>query len=118
MSSKRQPLYWLLAIIVSPFISGCQHVAARKCDLKFSGFDLDLIGFEPDRLEDILAGLGPSGLTDPDSTPELSEHPVTQSGDIWHLGDHRIGCGDSTGAADVEPVLTGSRPDLMVADPP
>jgi hypothetical protein len=27
-------------------------------DLKFNGFDLDLIGFEPDRLEDILGGLG------------------------------------------------------------
>jgi hypothetical protein len=64
--------------------------------LKFSGFDLELIGFEPDRLEDILAGLGSRGLTDPDSTPEVFENPVTQSGDIWLLGDHRIGCGDST----------------------
>jgi DNA modification methylase len=87
-------------------------------DLKFSGFAIELTGFEPDRLEDILAGLGSSGLTDPDSTPEVSENPVTQSGDIWLLGDHRIGCGDSTSAADVEPVLTGSRPDLMVTDPP
>jgi hypothetical protein len=87
-------------------------------DLKFGGFDLDLIGFEPDRLEDILAGLGSSGLTDPDSTPEVSESPVTQSGDIWLLGDHRIGCGDSTNAADVEPVLAGSQPNLMVTDPP
>src|SRR6516162_6801163 len=29
-------------------------------DLKFSGFDLDLIGFEPDRLDEILRGLGSS----------------------------------------------------------
>jgi hypothetical protein len=29
-SSKRQPLYWLLVIIVSPLTSGCQQVAARK----------------------------------------------------------------------------------------
>jgi len=87
-------------------------------DLKFSGFDLELIGFEPDRLEDILAGLGSSGLTDPDSTPAVAENPGAQSGDIWLLGDHRIGCGDSTSATDVEPVLAGSRPDLMVTDPP
>jgi ParB-like chromosome segregation protein Spo0J len=65
-------------------------------DLKLAGFELDLIGFKPDRLEDILAGLGSSGLTDPDSTPEVPETPVTQSGDIWLLGGHRIGCGDST----------------------
>jgi DNA modification methylase len=87
-------------------------------DLKFGGFDLELIGFEPNRLEDILAGLGSSSLTDPDSTPEVPQNPVTQSGDVWVLGDHRIGCGDSTCAADVEPVLAGSRPDLMVTDPP
>ena len=87
-------------------------------DLEFSGFDLELTGFEPDRLEDILAGLGSSGLTDPDSTPEVSENPVTQSGDIWLLGDHRIGCGDSTSATDVERVLAGAQPHVMIADPP
>jgi hypothetical protein len=87
-------------------------------DLKFSGFDLELIGFEPDRLEDILAELGSRGLTDPDSTPEIPENPVTQSGDTWLAGSHRIGCGDSTNAADVEPVLAGSQPDLMITDPP
>jgi DNA modification methylase len=87
-------------------------------DLKFGGFDLGLIGFEPDRLEDILAELGSSGLTDPDSTPEVPENPVARPGDVWLLGVHRIGCGDSTNAADVEPVLAGSQPNLMVTDPP
>jgi DNA modification methylase len=91
---------------------------SELCDLKFSGFDLDLIGFEPDRLEDILAGLGSSGLSDPDSIPEIPENPVTRPGDVWVLGEHRVGCGDSTSAADVEPVLAGSQPHLMVTDPP
>src|SRR5947209_8389688 len=87
-------------------------------DLKSSGFDLDLIGFEPHRLEEILAGLGSSGLTDPDSVPEMPDHPVTRPGDVWLLAAHRIGCGDSTNAADVAPVLAGARPHLMVTDPP
>src|SRR6202030_2955841 len=39
-------------------------------------------------------------------------------GDIWLLGDHRIGCGDSTSAADVAPVLAGSGSHLIVTDPP
>jgi ParB-like chromosome segregation protein Spo0J len=39
-------------------------------ELDFAGFDLDLIGFDPDRLAAILAGLGSSGLTDPDSVPK------------------------------------------------
>jgi ParB-like nuclease domain len=79
-------------------------------DLKFNDFDLDLIGFEPDRLEAILAGLGASGLSDPDSIPQVPDHPVTGSGDVWRLGDHCVGCGDSTNAANVEPVLAGSQP--------
>ena len=39
-------------------------------DIQPSGFDLDLIGFEPDRLEEILAASGSSGLTDADNVPE------------------------------------------------
>jgi DNA modification methylase len=87
-------------------------------DLKSSGFNLDLIGFEPHRLEEILAGLGSSGLTDPDSVPDIPDDPVTRLGDVWLLAAHRIGCGDSTNAADVAPVLAGTRPHLMVTDPP
>ena len=83
-----------------------------------AGFDLDQTGFDPDQLASILAGLGSSTLTDPDSVPEVPEHPVTQLGDIWLLGNHRVGCGDSTRAADVSQVLAGSVPHLMIADPP
>src|SRR6201998_1854625 len=76
-------------------------------DLKFSACDLDLIGFEPDRLEEILAGLGASGLTDPDNVPEIPDHPVTRPGDVWLLAAHRIGCGDRTNAGDGAAVLAG-----------
>jgi hypothetical protein len=87
-------------------------------DLDFAGFDLDLIGFEPGQLETILAGLGSSGVTDPDSVPEVRDQPVTRRGDIWLLGNHRARCADSTSAADVEQVLAGSQPQLMTADSP
>ena len=87
-------------------------------DLDFAGFDLDPIGFQTNWLETILAGLGSSGLADPDSVPEVPDRPVTRRGDIWLLGNHRVGCGDSTSAADVAPVLAGSQPHLMIADPP
>ena len=86
--------------------------------LKFSEFDLDLIGFEPDQLATILSGLRPSGLADPDSVPELPDQSVSRRGDVWLLGGHRIGCGDSTSAADVTAVLAGSEPHVMVTDPP
>ena len=87
-------------------------------DLDFAGFDLGPIGFQTNWLETNLAGLGSSGLTDPDSVPEVPDRPVTRRGDIWLLGDHRVGCGDSTSAANVAPVLVVSQPHLMIADPP
>ena len=34
------------------------------------------------------------GLTDPDDVPELPEEPVSQPGDLWLLGEHRLLCGD------------------------
>ena len=87
-------------------------------ELEFAGFDLDLIGFGRDQLDTILAGLGSSSLTDPDSVPKVPEQPVTRRGDIWRLGNHRVGCGDSTSGADVALVLAGCEPHLMVVDPP
>ncbi len=40
--------------------------------LGFADFDLGLIGFEPDQLETVLAGLRSAGLTDPDSVSGCS----------------------------------------------
>jgi DNA modification methylase len=95
-----------------------ERLGSELGDLKFSGFDLNLIGFEPEQLEAILASSRPSGLTDPDSVPEALDQPVSRLGDVWLLGDHRIGCGDSTSATDVAPVLGESQPHVMVTDPP
>jgi hypothetical protein len=44
--------------------------------------------------------------------------PVSQTGDLWTLGKNRLLCGDSTAATDVERVLGGVEPHLMVTDPP
>ena len=86
-------------------------------ELKLSGFDLSLTGFGELELKDIMAERT-AGLTDPDDTPPVPEHPVSQTGDLWLLGRHRLLCGDSTVATDVERVLGGVEPHLMVTDPP
>src|SRR5271155_263851 len=95
-----------------------EQLSEELRDLKFGDFDISLIGFEPDQLVTFLGDLGSNGRTDPDSVPELPDQPVTRLGDLWLLGDHRIGCGDSTCAPDVARVLMGSQPHLMVTDPP
>ena len=84
--------------------------------MKLGGFDLSLTGFGDLELAGIMADRT-AGLTDPDDAPEAPEHPVSQAGDLWLLGRHRLLCGDSTVATDVERVLGGGEPHLMVTDP-
>jgi DNA modification methylase len=86
-------------------------------DLRDVGFDLDLVGFSDLELGDLFAERG-GGLTDPDDVPDLQEQAVTQPGDVWLLGRHRLVCGDSTLQAAVDAALGGVRPHLMVTDPP
>lgn len=86
-------------------------------ELQDLGFDLDLTGFDADEVAGFLAD-PTTGLTDSDDIPPLREVPVTQPGDVWLLGRHRLACGDCTDAAVVAAALGGVRPHLMVTDPP
>ncbi len=95
-----------------------EKLSAELADLKLDGFDLGLIGFEPDALAGLLAPPATEGLTDPDAVPETPAIPRTRPGDIWILGRHRLGCGDSTDPGFVAAVLAGAAPSLMVTDPP
>lgn len=53
-----------------------------------------------------------------DEVPEAPEEPITKEGDLWILGRHRLLCGDSTKADDVERLMNGDNPNMMVTDPP
>tara|TARA_R110000744_G_C19277890_1_gene553233 strand:+ start:94 stop:1167 length:1074 start_codon:yes stop_codon:yes gene_type:complete len=58
------------------------------------------------------------GLTDPDEVPEVPEEAKTKLGDLYILGEHRVLCGDSTKAEDVEKLMNGEKADALVTDPP
>ncbi|MFI0848860.1 site-specific DNA-methyltransferase [Mesorhizobium sp. IMUNJ 23232] len=92
-------------------------LGVELADLQSMGFDLALTGFGEEEVSSLLAR-GTAGLTDPDEVPETPKQPVTRSGDLWLLGKHRLICGDSTSAGDVEQVLSGVKPHLCVVDPP
>lgn len=86
-------------------------------DLQGMDFDLALTGFDPGELENFLAEKT-EGLTDPDAVPDTPARAVTVPGDVWVIGKHRLRCGDSTVVTDVEALLAGVKPHLMVTDPP
>ena len=86
-------------------------------DLRGAGFDLALTGFGEDELLSLFAAAN-SGLTDPDDVPEPPAEPVSQPGDVWLLGRHRLVCGDATSEVDVSLALAGAKPSLLITDPP
>ncbi|WP_419535657.1 site-specific DNA-methyltransferase [Endozoicomonas sp.] len=81
-------------------------------------FDLDLMGFSDEELEGLLLLDEPEGQTDDDEIPEPEDHPVSQAGDLWVLGDHRVLCGSATEQADVETLMGGQLADMVFTDPP
>jgi DNA modification methylase len=83
--------------------------------------DVDLSDlWEPDELAELLGEEQPPVqlLGDPDAVPDPPADPVTQPGDVWLLGSHRLLCGDATKAEDVRRLMSGTRSPLMPTDPP
>ena len=89
-------------------------------DLLAEGYSAEMTGFSIPEIDQLIAGLDamPEGKTDADETPEVQQTVVSQPGDVWILGKHRIMCGDSTSADNVQTLLGGGVPHLMVTDPP
>src|SRR4029077_2843088 len=66
-----------------------------------------------------LAGAAPAARHDhPAQVPAPPAAPITQRGDLWLLGDHRLLCGDSTSREDVARLMDGFRAALVSTDPP
>lgn len=89
-------------------------------ELKDFDFDLSLIGFDSAEIDQMLAlnDATTEDNTDEDDVPEVQSRVISSLGDVWLLGKHRLMCGDSTNAVDVEKLLGGGMPHLMVTDPP
>jgi DNA modification methylase len=83
-------------------------------------FDLDIVGFTEDEIEELLREPDEAreGLTDDDAVPEEPERAVTMPGDVWVMGEHRLMCGDATQMGDLEKVLAGCLADMAFTDPP
>src|SRR6266478_5854542 len=90
-------------------------LALELQEIQESDFDLNLTGFDPGEIDNLLA------LNDEEeanATPPLPGTPVTQPGDIWLLGPHRVLCGDATDREGITRLLGEHKPRLLVTDPP
>jgi len=87
-------------------------------DLQACNHDLGLLGFDADDLAELLDPGVKDGLCDPDEIPAPPDAATTQPGDLWILGDHRLLCGDSSKADDVDRLLDDATIHLVNTDPP
>ena len=87
--------------------------ALREADV-----DMASLGFDEDELAKLFAGDVKEGLTDPDLIPAPPDEATTRPGDLWVLGDHRLLCGDSSRAEDLDRLLDGQPIHLVNTDPP
>ena len=84
---------------------------------------MELTGYTEDEVEGLVTALSEAlhnDLNEPDEIPETPEpeETVTQKGDLWILGRHRVVCGSSTNAADMGLLLDGAHPEILLTDPP
>lgn len=83
-------------------------------------FDLEIMGFETATLDLIL---DPPTMVDngeADALPDIDENApaVTQLGDVWQLGDHRLICGDATKAETYQNLMKDEKAQAIFTDPP
>jgi DNA modification methylase len=83
--------------------------------LEEQGFDLE--GWGLDELKDLFPINEPE-VTEDDGGGALPGETYIKLGDLIELGKHRVLCGDSTSAEDVEQLLQGIKPEMMFTDPP
>lgn len=82
-------------------------------------FDVTLTGFETAEI-DILLGPHTNEPDPADNIPEINRDtpPITQPGDLWLLGNHRLLCADATQKASYTRLMEGERARLVFTDPP
>jgi len=97
------------------------QVLVQLLDELRSAESLEGVGYDENDLDALLDELAeepdPKDIDDP-GPGEPPTNPITQPGDLWQLGDHRLLCGDSTKAESYEVLLAGHTAALLATDPP
>ena len=68
--------------------------------------------------KDVLNSMRPHTDEEINDVPPVPDTPTTKLGDIYHLGNHVLMCGDSTSAEDVRKLMDGKKADMIFTDPP
>jgi len=94
-------------------------LAEELAGLEREGLDLDLIGFSEEELRALLPDQDDTEQAEAEEEiPEVPAQAVTQAGDLWVIGPHRLICGDCRDWAVVEKLVSGKRANVVITSPP
>lgn len=83
------------------------------------GFDLEATGFTVGEIDLRIDGLDIVDESAEDEIPVVSEgQAVTQLGDLWLLGEHRLLCGNAQDAQSFEQLMDTRIAGMVISDPP
>ena len=97
-----------------------QLLADLIVDLQTANFNTDFTGFEAPEIEQLFSKVHNKEIKedDFDVEAELQKPTMSQAGDVWLLGRHRLVCGDSTLPETYTVLMEGKRANLVLTDPP
>ncbi len=89
-------------------------------DLQSLDYNVSFTGFDPPEIDQLFNDVHSKEIKedDFDVEKELNEPALSQKGDIWLLGRHRLVCGDSTDSNVYDVLMNGQKANLVVTDPP
>ena len=89
-------------------------------DLQSLDYDVSFTGFDPPEIDELFNEVHSKETKDDefDVDKALEENAFVREGDIWLLGRHRLMCGDSTNADNVNLLMDGKKANLCITDPP
>ena len=86
--------------------------------LQAEGFDVGITGFDEKEIADLFDTDNEAQEDGFDVDEELSKPCFSKAGDVWHLGKHKVICGDSTRPDTYTKLLGEDKVNLVCTDPP
>lgn len=97
-------------------------LATELAELGALDFDVPVLGFTEAELDVILSAADEASPDTSEGTeneiPPMPTSPITRPGDVWHLGRHRLICGDAREPSVLRRLLGQDVADLIFTDPP
>lgn len=83
-------------------------------------FDVSITGFETAEIDLLISEASGDTADEADDVPPVDRTvpPVSREGDLWHIGQHRLLCGNALRRESYVRLLDGKRAGMIISDPP